>query len=183
MSKPKVSIIVSNFNGLRLKLLKKCIDSLIKPDYPYWELIVVDNASTDKSVKYLQRKFKKYDNCFVIQNPVNMYSQGLNLGAKKASGEYLAYFNNDTEITKNYLNNLVKEFEKDNKLAIAQGKLLNYYRRNIIDSAGETMDIYGNPTTIGNGEKDEKQYDMSVSENPIIVFEASLDSTSFKALR
>lgn len=159
MSKPKVSLIISNLNGIQLKLLKDCIDSLIKPNYQNWELIVVDNASSDESVKYLKERFKKFKNCFVVENPVNIYSQGLNLGAKKASGKYLAYFNNDTEITKGYLKNLVEEFEKDNKLAIAQGKLLNYYRRNIIDSAGESMDIYGNPITIGFGEKDKKQYD------------------------
>lgn len=159
MSKPKVSLIVSNLNGLKLNLLKDCINSLIKPNYQNWELIVVDNASSDGSVEYLKNKFKKYRNCFVVENPVNIYSQGLNLGAKKATGKYLAYFNNDTKITQGYLKNLIKELEKDSKVAIAQGKLLNYYKINIIDSAGETMDIYGNPVTIGFGEEDGKQYD------------------------
>lgn len=160
MSKPKISIIVSNLNGIRLKLLKPCIDSLIKPNYPNWELIVVDNASTDNSVKYLQQKLNRLKNCFLVQNPFNIYSQGLNLGAIKATGKYLAYFNNDVEITKNYLKVLVREFEKDQKLTIAQGKLLNFNSRDIIDSAGETMDIYGNPITLGIGEKDCGQFDQ-----------------------
>ncbi len=159
MIKPKVSMIVSNLNGMQLNLINDCINSLMKPNYQNWELIVVDNASTDSSVDYLKKKFKNQKNCFVVENPVNMYSQGLNLGAKKATGEYLAYFNNDVAITKDYLNNLVKEFEKDKKLAIAQGKLLNYKNRKNIDSAGETMDIYGNPVTIGMGEKDKGQFD------------------------
>ena len=106
MPKPKVSIIISNLNGIQLDLLKSCIDSLTKPNYSNWELIVVDNASTDSSVAYLKKRFKNHKNCFVIQNPINMYSQGLNLGAKKATGKYLAYFNNDTAITKDYLENL-----------------------------------------------------------------------------
>lgn len=159
MAKPKVSMIVSNFNGMQLNLIGDCINSLIKPGYPSWELIVVDNASTDESVKYLKKRFKNYKNCNVLENPINMYSQGLNLGAKKASGKYLAYFNNDTAITNSYLENLVKEFEKDKKLAIAQGKILNYKNRKKIDSAGETMDIFGNPVTIGIGERDNGQYD------------------------
>lgn len=161
MSKPKVSIIVSNFNGIQLGLIQNCVNSLIEPGYQNWELIVVDNASTDDSVEYLQKKFKKLDNCFIVENSSNMYSRGLNLGGKKASGKYLAYFNNDTEITENYLGNLVKAFEENKKLAIAQGKLVNYYKRNIIDSAGETMDIYGNPITLGIGEKDLQQYDQT----------------------
>lgn len=159
MTEPKVSMIVSNLNGMQLDLIKDCVNSLIKPSYPNWELIVVDNASTDKSVDFLQKRFKNYKNCFVVQNPINMYSQGLNLGAKKATGKYLAYFNNDVAITKNYLENLVKEFEKDKKLAIAQGKLLNYRDHEKIDSVGETMDVYGNPVTIGMGEKDKGQFD------------------------
>lgn len=159
MSKPKVSMIVSNLNGMQLNLIKDCVKSLMKPSYKNWELIVVDNASTDSSVSYLKKKFKNQKNCFVVENPINMYSQGLNLGAKKATGEFLAYFNNDVAITSGYLKNLVKEFEKDKKLAIAQGKLLNYKNRKNIDSAGETMDIYGNPVTIGMGEKDTGQFD------------------------
>lgn len=160
MSKLKVSMIVSNFNGMNLSLLKDCLDSLLKPGYNNWELILVDNNSSDNSVDYLKKKFKRYSNCFIIQNPVNNYSQGLNLGAHKASGKYLAYFNNDVAITKNYLSNLVKEFEKDSKLAIAQGKILNFYKRNIIDSAGEAMDIYGNPITLGMNEEDQKQFNQ-----------------------
>lgn len=159
MAKPKVSMVISNLNGIQLDLIKDCIDSLIKPGYPNWELIVVDNASTDNSIEYLKKRFQKYDNCFVVKNPINMYSQGLNLGAKKASGKHLAYFNNDTAITNSYLENLVKEFEKDKKLVIAQGKILNYKNRKKIDSAGETMDIFGNPVTMGIGEKDNGQYD------------------------
>lgn len=55
MVKPKVSLIVSNLNGIQLDLLKDCIDSLIRPNYPNWELIVVDNTSTDNSVEYLKK--------------------------------------------------------------------------------------------------------------------------------
>ena len=160
MSKPKISMIVSNFNGMQLNLIKDCVNSIIKPGYLNWELIVVDNASTDESIEYLKKRFKRSKNCFVVKNPINMYSQGLNLSARKATGKYLAYFNNDVAITKNYLENLVKEFEKDKKLAIAQGKLLNYRDHKKIDSAGETMDIFGNPVTIGFGEKDQGQYDQ-----------------------
>lgn len=161
MTSNKVSIIVSNFNGIHLDLIKKCMNSMINPGYIDWELIVVDNASKDNSVEYLKSRFKKYKNCFVIENPINNYSQGMNLGANKAKGKYLAYFNNDVKITKNYLTNMVKELEKDNKVAIAQGKLLSYKNYKKIDSAGETMDIYGNPITLGHGENDHGQYDST----------------------
>ncbi len=159
MKKPLVSMIVSNLNGMTLNLLEDCMESLMNPGYPNWELIVVDNDSSDKSVEYLEKLFKGKKNCMVVRNPINMYSQGLNLGAQAANGEYLAYFNNDVAIKKGYFQELIKEFQKDKKLGIAQGKLVNYYDRKKIDSAGETMDKYGNPITIGAGEKDTGRYD------------------------
>jgi hypothetical protein len=131
----------------------------MKPNYPSWELLVVDNNSKDKSVKYLKKRFSKIKNCKIIQNPVNMYSQGLNLGAKMASGKYLAYFNNDVAIKKGYFQELVKKFEKIPAIAIAQGKLLNYHDHKLIDSTGETMDKYGNPVTIGAKQVDAGQFD------------------------
>lgn len=160
MKKPLITIIISNLNGMNLNLLPDCLDSLTKPNYPKWELIVVDNNSTDKSVSYLKKRFSKLSNCMVIQNPINMYSQGLNLGAKAAKGKFLAYFNNDVAIDKKYFAEIIKVFTKDKKLAIAQGKLLNLYKHRIIDSAGETMDKFGNPVTIGAGERDSGQYDV-----------------------
>jgi len=160
MEKPLVSIIVSNLNGMQLDLLEDCLNSLMKPGYPNWELIVVDNNSSDKSVDYLEKRFKDKANCRVIKNPINMYSQGLNLGALCAKGDYLAYFNNDVAIAPGYFQELIKQLEKEKKLAIAQGKLVNYFDRKKIDSAGETMDQYGNPITIGAGEPDKTQYDI-----------------------
>ncbi|KKR10655.1 MAG: putative glycosyltransferase [Candidatus Woesebacteria bacterium GW2011_GWA1_39_21] len=165
MKNPKISIIISNLNGVRLKLLDDCLNSLTKPNYPNWELFVVDNNSDDESVLYLQKRFQKLKNCHVIKNKVNMYSQGLNLGAKHAKGKYLAYFNNDVAIDKNYFRYVINKLESDSSIAILQGKLLNYYKRNIIDSAGETMDKFGNPITIGSGETDRGQYN---NENEIL---------------
>ncbi len=159
MAKPIVSMIVSNLNGMSLNLLPDCIDSLLNPGIKDWELVVVDNNSDDHSVAYLKERFKKLPNCHVVQNPINMYSQGLNLGAKKATGRYLAYFNNDVALEKGYFQELIKQLDKDPNVAIGQGKLVNLFNHTLIDSAGETMDKYGNPITIGHKEKDRGQYD------------------------
>lgn len=159
MKNPKISIVISNLNGLHLNLLKDCLDSLTKPNYSNWELIVVDNNSDDDSVTYLEKRFRNLKNCHVIKNKINMYSQGLNLGAKAAKGKYLAYFNNDVAVDKNYFKYAINKLENDSTIAILQGKLLNYFNRDTIDSAGETMDRYGNPITIGAGEKDKGQFD------------------------
>lgn len=159
---PKVSIIISNYNGLQLNLVIDSLTSVLNCDYPNYEVFLVDNASTDKSVQIIKRKFGKNRRLKIIRNPVNMYSQGLNIGLENATGEYIAFFNNDIEFKSGYLQKIVKLFQKEPKVALIQGKLLYFYDHKMIDSAGETMDIYGNPITIGAGEKDLGQYDRQI---------------------
>lgn len=156
---PKISVIISNFNGIKLNLILSSLDSILKGNYPNFEVIVVDNASSDNSIPLIRRKFGQDKRLKIIENPVNMYSQGLNLGTKVSTGEYIAFFNNDIEFKDGYFQQIIKTFDKNPKAALVQGKLLYFYDHQIIDSVGETMDIYGNPITIGGGERDLGHYD------------------------
>lgn len=156
---PKVSIIISNYNGLQLNLVTDSLASILNCDYPNYEVFLVDNASTDRSVQVIKRKFGKDRRLKIIRNPVNMYSQGLNLGLENATGEYIAFFNNDIEFKSGYFQKIIKIFKKYPKVYLIQGKLVHYYNHKIIDSAGESMDIYGNPITIGAWEIDKGQFD------------------------
>lgn len=146
---PKVSIIISNYNGLQLNLVIESLSSILNCDYPNYEVLLVDNASTDRSVEAVKRKFGKNRRLKIILNPVNMYSQGLNLGLDNATGEYIAFFNNDIEFKSGYFQKVIQAFKKYPKVHLIQGKIVYYYDHKILDSVGETMDIYGNPITIG----------------------------------
>lgn len=149
---PLVSVVMSNYNGLTLKLLNESLSAILKNDYPNLEVVLVDNASTDKSVSSVKKKFGKNPHLKVIQNHINMYSQGLNLGLKNSGGKYAATFNNDVFVEDGYFQKFVTFLDKNPKIALAQGKLISYFNHEIIDSAGETMDEYGNPITIGAGQ-------------------------------
>ena len=162
MKWPKVSIIISNYNGLQLNLVINSLSSVLDCDYPNYEVLLVDNASTDNSITAVKRKFGKDKKLKNIRNSVNMYSQGLNLGIENSDGEYIVFFNNDIEFEHGYLQKIVNLFQKEPKAVLIQGKLLYFYDHKIIDSAGETMDIYGNPMTIGAGERDLGQYDRQI---------------------
>jgi len=155
---PKVSIIISNYNGLQLGLVIDSLTSVLNCDYPNYEVFLVDNASTDKTVQVIRRKFGKNRRLKIIQNPVNMYSQGLNLGLDNSTGEYITFFNNDIEYKSGYFQKIIKIFKKYPKAYLVQGKLVYYYDHKLIDSAGESMDIYGNPVTIGAWEIDNGQF-------------------------
>lgn len=155
---PRVSVVMSNYNGVALKLVEASLASILKNSYPNLEIILVDNASTDASTEVITRKFSKNPRLKLLQNPVNMYSQGLNLGIKNSTGKYIAFFNNDATVGNGYFETMINFMEKNKDVALAQGKLLSSKNNNIIDCVGETMDIFGNPSSIGHGEKEKNKY-------------------------
>jgi len=97
---PRVSVIILNYNGKRF--LNRCLSSLFKSDYPDYEVILVDNNSTDGSVEFVLRHFAGLKNLDIIKLSKNRgFSTGNNIGAKNAEGYYLAFLNTDTETSQN----------------------------------------------------------------------------------
>ena len=118
---PLVSIIILNRNGLtHLKRLFKDFD--LKTNYSNYEIIVVDNASSDESVSYLKTLDLPIT---VIENDVNVsFSKGNNDAAKIAKGEYLLLLNNDIEPTYGWLNELVGTIVYNDDVASVGAKLV-----------------------------------------------------------
>jgi len=85
------------------------------------ELIMVDNGSTDDSMDFVKKNFPKVK---ILENDVNNYCRANNLGIKHAKGDYVAFLNNDTEVDKNWLRELVKAIEQDKQIGAAAGKTL-----------------------------------------------------------
>src|SRR3989344_5070364 len=154
----KVSVVMSNYNGLSLGLIPNSLSSILSNNFPNLEVIFVDNASTDKSVEVVKRKYGRNPKLKIVRNKVNMYSQGLNLGIENSTGKYIAFFNNDAKVNNGYFQEFIKFLEKDKTITLAQGKLLSSKNSKIIDSAGETMDVFGNPISIGSGERNKNNY-------------------------
>ncbi len=151
---PLVSVIISNYNGK--KYLDKCIDSIKKLDYPAGkvEIIVVDNASSDGSVAYIK---KRYPEIILRRNQENNYCKGNNIAIEKAKGEYVALLNNDTELDKNWLKELIKVMQSRGKIGALASKIL--FMDGKIQSAGhqEYPNFYWGDR--GFKEKDRGQYD------------------------
>jgi GT2 family glycosyltransferase len=104
----KTSIIILNYNGK--KLLEKCIESIIDNTLEDYEIIVVDNNSNDGSAKMVRKKFPTVK---LIQNSENYgFSKGNNIGMKSAKSDFVLLLNNDTEVTKGWLKEMVKTISK-----------------------------------------------------------------------
>lgn len=127
MKIPFVSLVVVNYNGEGI--IAKCLSSLVKVNYPKnkYELIVVDNSSTDDSISIIE-KFPKVK---IIQNKDNEGYVGVNSCLSKVKGKYIFILNNDLEMGKNCLRKLVDVIEEDNSIGMVAPKLINYYKRNV----------------------------------------------------
>jgi GT2 family glycosyltransferase len=157
-STPSISFVVSNYNGLKLGLIRDCLLSLMKIDYNDYEVIVVDNASTDGSAQKIRDEFEFFPRLKVIENPINVYSKGLNLGLLAAEGELVIFLNNDLVIRPDYARSMARFFKDRHDLAIAMGKIMRWDNRMIIDRVGDSMDLSGNPWLIGSKQLDNGQF-------------------------
>ncbi len=126
-SSPKVIALTLNWNG-RLHTLE-CLKSLQESTYPH-DVIVVDNASADDSVNLINRYFPKVQ---LVLNDKNLgYSGGYNEGIKEAVSrgfDYLLILNNDTQIHKNSIKELVNLAESVDKVGAVTGKVYHYSDR------------------------------------------------------
>lgn len=132
---PTVSVIVLNYNGRAY--LETCLPSLAEMSYPRksLEIMVVDNASTDDSVPWLKQK---YPDIQLLVNPANLgFAKGNNLGAKAASGSYLAFLNPDTRVDKEWLLALSRTILSEPDVACAGSIMLDW--------AGDDIDYSGRP--------------------------------------
>ncbi|NJE64530.1 glycosyltransferase family 2 protein [Enterococcus durans] len=138
-----VSVIIPTKNGY--DDLKLCVDSIIeKTSYPNYEIIIADNGSTDPKMQELFAEYKKQlDERFIVELidiPFN-YSRINNLAAKKASGKYLLFLNNDTEVIEpNWMTTMVSYAQFD-RIGCVGAKL--YYPDDTTQHAGVLVGIGG----------------------------------------
>lgn len=114
-----VSIIIVSYNTK--DLLRQCLQSISKNiKNVNFEIIVVDNASIDSSVKVA----KSFPHVKVFENKENVgFSEGNNIGAKRAKGQILLFLNSDTQLLDDNIDKAVELFEKDDKLGAVGGAL------------------------------------------------------------
>ena len=126
---PFISLLVVNYNGK--EILKICLPSLLKLEYPKnkYEIIIVDNASSDDSIEFLRKNYPKIK---IIKNNQNLGYVGINSGIKYCKGGYIYFLNNDLILDKNCLLYLIKEIEKDSSIGMVAHTGINYYNDKLI---------------------------------------------------
>jgi GT2 family glycosyltransferase len=143
--KIKASIIILNYNGERF--IEKLFLSLNAQSFKQFEIVFVDNASKDNSIKILNNMLKKevFKGLLVkiIINKENLgYCAGNNVGLMQASSKYVVFLNNDVFVDSFWLENLVNSLDADPSVGACQSLILSAKTKEV-QSAGMLFDVYG----------------------------------------
>jgi len=153
-SKPLISIIILNYNAG--SLLLDCVNSIMKSHYDNFEIIIVDNASNDKSHKKCKEMFPFIN---LIENSENLgYCEGNNVGIRTSNGQFIAVLNPDTIVDPYWLDELLNAYTVNGD-GIYQPKFLATTDHSILLSTGNMIQIFGFGYSRSKGDIDKMQYE------------------------
>ena len=147
----RASVILVNYNGM--SHLDACISSVLKQSYTNFEVIFVDNNSSDGSLEYARSKFP--DLTFVVNDTNLGYAGGINSGLTYATGAYIGPLNIDTEVAPNWLSAMVASLDENPQVGAVTPKVLLFDDRTKINTIGLNIHIAGLGFCRGLDKKDE----------------------------
>jgi GT2 family glycosyltransferase len=151
-----VSIVIPNWNGLRF--LPACLVSIQQQQINSWQIIVVDNGSSDGSLDYLRTEQPQVR---LIALPENRgFSAAVNAGILSSDAPYIFLLNNDTELPSDCLAHLLKAAEALPEYDVFAPKMLSFQQRDVLDGAGDAYLRGGAGYRLGTMEKDSVIYNQ-----------------------
>lgn len=127
----KLSVVILNYNGLAY--LQQFLSGVVRHSAPY-EVVVVDNASTDGSVAFIS---KNHPEVKLMRFEENYgFSGGYNEAIRLIESEYIVLLNSDVEVTSNWIPPVLELMESDTELAAAQPKILDFKKKTHFEYAG-----------------------------------------------
>lgn len=166
MKQPLVSVTIVTWNSA--KDILQCLASVRKQDYPRLEIIVVDNASTDDTIKLIEEHFPAVP---IIKNQVNKgFAAGQNQAINASRGAFVLLLNPDVVLSKDYVSLMVKAAATHPSLGMITGKLWRHNKQSgpIIDTTGIILTKNNRHLDRGFDTVDKGQYD-----DPSLVFGVS----------
>lgn len=171
-----IDIIIPNYNGVND--LEICFASLEKQTFKDFNVILVDNGSADNSVEFTKTKYPQHKIVMLDKNYgfAKAINAGLKFSLANNNSRYVLLLNNDVELNEDFLAKGIGTFEKINDASFIAVKMLNYYKRDIIDDCGDFIKANGgSPFARGHGDKDTGQYDT-----PEFIFGACAGAAFYK---
>lgn len=158
----KSTVVIPNYNGM--KYIEACLNSLYAGSIQDFELIIVDNASTDGSYELIQDRFPQVT---LIRNEKNEgFSAAVNQGIEHSKTPYVILLNNDTEVAPDFIQELEAVMDADESLFSASAKMIALHDKTKIDDAGDFYCALGWAFAWGKGKNPqqfEQDYDIFAS--------------------
>lgn len=152
---PHVSVIVPHWNGRHH--LDDCLGALRRQTFTSFEVLLVDNGSTDGTQAYVREQYPEVSLLELGEN--RGFTGACNAGYAAAQGEIICLLNNDTEAEPDWLAAVVDAFARHPEVGIVASKILLFDRRDHFHAAGDYYRMDGIPGNRGVWERDEGQYD------------------------
>ena len=125
MKTPRVSVIIVSHNGL--SIIQKCLPSVVQTKWENFQIIFVDNHSTDGSAEWVVDQFPQIQ---ILSNPENwLFSRANNEAIRKIDSDYVVLLNNDVAVSEDWLQPLIEYAQKSDRIAALQPKILQFNRR------------------------------------------------------
>jgi GT2 family glycosyltransferase len=151
----RVSVIIPTWNGR--ELLTAALRSLREQRFRDFEVLVVDNGSTDGTAAHVRAQHPEAEVLELAEN--HGFAGAVNAGIGRAGGEYVALLNNDMELDPAWLDELVAALDGEPGAGSAACKLRMLHEPGVLDGAGDVVTWYGATWRRGHGEPDRGQYD------------------------
>lgn len=126
---PKISIIIPVYNSE--KFLNKCLDSIVNQTFKDFEVIIIDDGSTDSSIKIIEKFCSENNNFYFQRQSHSGQGTARNLGIQKARGDFLSFIDSDDFIHKNFLQTLYLTAKNNNADIVCCGTKLYYPQYNL----------------------------------------------------
>lgn len=155
----KSTVVIPNYNGI--KYIEACLNSLYTGSVQDFDLIVVDNASSDGSYELIRDQFPK---ATLIRNEKNEgFSVAVNQGIEQSKTPYVILLNNDTEVAHDFIKELETVMDADESVFSASAKMIALHDQTKIDDAGDFYCALGWAFALGKGKQPQqfgKNYDI-----------------------
>jgi GT2 family glycosyltransferase len=125
-----VSIVIVNWNGA--EVLPECLRSVLGLNHKNIEIVIVDNASTDKSIEVVREICGGKAKVIRLEKNIG-FAAGVNVGVENAAGEFIALLNNDMVVEPSWLDRPLELLLKDKTVGIVSCRQMNYYDRTMVD--------------------------------------------------
>lgn len=166
----KVTIVIPNYNGKHF--MEPCLASLMRQTYRDFDILVVDNASSDDSVSYMKEHYPRIRLICLEKN--YGFSKAVNTGICHSTTPYVILLNNDTTVDPDYVKEMVAAIEQSPSIFSVSSKMIQMYHPDLIDSAGDLYTLLGWGVCRGSGRP------VSNYSKPDVIFTACAGAAIYR---